>query len=111
MRYRMPEAVCVRDAPWRLSLRRNGLHYARAAAWRVLRWLLLGADGAVIRGRRDEPALDRSPRVTGALGAEHFQRSLARPPCRRRSHRGQCVDFLSGNVLTVAHGAVVPPFF
>ena len=36
-------------------------------AWRVLRWSLLGTDGAVTRGWHDKRALDRSPRVTRSL--------------------------------------------
>ena len=60
MPWPMPDIICVPDAPRRLSPRRLGLRNARASLRSVLRWLLLAPDAAVVRGRRDELALDRS---------------------------------------------------
>src|SRR5215469_4153182 len=96
----MPEAICVRDAPWRLSPRRTGLRNARASPWCILRRLLLGADGAFARGRRDERALDRPPRVTRLFGEGYFHGA---PDCAHgwhSSHCGRRVAIVNGNVLT-----------
>src|SRR5262245_53529913 len=57
----VPDAVTVPDAPRRLSRRRARLPVAGVSPRSLLRRLLLGSDGAVVRCRRDERALDRAP--------------------------------------------------
>src|SRR5215831_14787240 len=98
MPYPMPDAVCVLDAPWRLSPRRTGCVNARGSPWRVLRRLLLGPDGAVARGRRHERALDRPTRITHSPGEAHSFGPPDHFPCWDSPHRGRCVAI--GNVLT-----------
>jgi Predicted metal-binding integral membrane protein (DUF2182) len=102
MSYPMPDAVCVPDASWWLSPRRAGLPCARATPWRVLRRLLLGTNGPVVRGRRNEPVLGRRTLVTHFLGAGPFLGPPGRSPCRHSPHRGRCMVVVNGNVLT--HG-------
>src|SRR6516164_1459362 len=63
----MPEAVLVCHVSRRVSPRRTGLRSARSTPRRLLRWLLLGLDGAVARGRRYERALDRPSRTARFL--------------------------------------------
>src|SRR6516162_5284097 len=92
----MPDAVCVPDAPWWLSPRRVGLLNARASPWRVLCRLLLDAYGAVVRGRRDECALDRTPRVPRFFGEGH----LPDPSPYWHSPGGRRCAVPNGNVLT-----------
>src|SRR5262249_22479686 len=96
----MPDPICVPDTPWRLSPRRTGLADAWASSWRVLRRLLLGNDGAVACGRRDEPALDCRTRVTHFLGEDRSFGAPDRPPCWHSPHRGGSVVVGNGNVLT-----------
>src|ERR1700752_929383 len=57
----VPDAVTVPDAPRRLSRRRARLPVAGVSPRSLLRRLLLGSHGAVVRYRRDERALDRAP--------------------------------------------------
>src|SRR6516165_4877630 len=97
----MPDAVCVPDPPWRLSARHGGLRNARASPWRILRRLLLGTDDTVVRGRRDEPALDRPPRVTHSLGEGYFFRPPDCARCGRRVRRGRCMVVVNGNILMI----------
>src|SRR5215469_3160018 len=78
MPHPMPDAICVRHASWRLSPRRTGLRNARTSPWRVLRWLLLGIDGAVAGGRRNERALDRPPRTPRVERVTSMGRLVAR---------------------------------
>ena len=99
----MSDAVCVPNRPRRLSQRRGWLPNARASLRCVLRRLLLGTDDAVVRGRRNEPALDRSPHVTHFHGEGHFPRAPDCTPCWWDLRRGRCMVVVNGNILTI-HG-------
>ena len=55
----MPIAAPIHSAAGRVSSRSIGLIAARPASWRLLRRLLLGFDGASVRRRRYERAVDR----------------------------------------------------
>src|SRR6516162_9569864 len=99
MPYPMPDAVCVRDGPWRLSQRLAGCPNARASPRRVLRRLLLGSNGALTSGRRDERALDRPTRVTHSLGKGHFLRPSDRSPRWLSPHRCRRGAILYWNAL------------
>jgi hypothetical protein len=59
----MPEAVCISGPPRRFSSHRARSIDAWLSPWRVLRWLLLDADDAIVRWRRNERAVDRPARV------------------------------------------------
>src|SRR6516225_8281743 len=96
----MPDAVCVPNAPRWLSPRCAGLRNARASSWSVLRRLLLGTDGVVIRGRRHERALDCPPRVTRSHREGHLLWPPDRSRCWHSPDSGRCVVISDGNVLT-----------
>ena len=100
MSYPMPDAVGVPDASWWLSPGRAELPSARDLPWRVLRRLLLGADGAVVR--RDEPAVDRPDLATRFLGEGHFLGPSDRCSCRYSPGRGRGMVVFNGNFLKVS---------
>src|SRR6516164_4437360 len=100
MPYSMPDAVCVSDAPRRLSRRRAGFTNARVSSWRVLCRLLLGTDGAVAGGRRDERVLDRPTCGIHSSGEGRSFRAPDRSLCWHNPRSGGCVVILNGNVLT-----------
>src|SRR6516164_3328051 len=95
----MPEAVCVPDDTRRLSQRRTGLPNARASPWCVLRGLLLGPNGSVARGRRNEPALDCCTYATNSLGKGHSVRPTDRFSCWHGPRRHRRVAFLDCTVM------------
>ena len=64
-------AAALHPAPWRVSPRRGAVRCGSGAAWRLLRRLLLGADGAAVRRRRHERAVDRRPSDLRARGEGH----------------------------------------
>src|SRR5215471_14998650 len=99
MPFPMPNAVCVPHAPWWLSSRRAGLRDARASPWCVLRRLLLDTDGAVVRGRRNELALDHPARVARFYG-EGLEGQADLSACRHRPDRRRCVVSLNASVPT-----------
>ena len=70
----------------------------------ILRRLLLGTNGPVVRGRRDEPALDRRTLVTHFLGAGPFLGPPDRSSCRHSPRRGRCM-VVNRNVLTARTAA------
>src|ERR1044071_4564296 len=70
----LPRAFVFHSAPWRFSAPRPALARLGFAAWALLHRLLLGADAAVVRGRGDEPGLDRGHRRRGPFGKSHDRR-------------------------------------
>src|SRR6516164_1173432 len=104
MPYPMSDAVCVRDGPWRLSQRWAGFPNARASSWLVLRRLLLGPDGVVVRGRHNERALDCLTRATRPPGEGRSVRPPDHFACRNGPHRGRRVVILDWNALRALLG-------
>ena len=77
------------DASWRLSARCTGFHDPWPSPRRALRRLLLGADGAVVRGGSDEPTLGRPPRIIYSRGEDHvILRSSDGAHCWHTPHDG-----------------------
>ena len=81
----LPHAHVVSFAP--LASARPGCAPPRRNARRVLCRLLLAADGTVVRGRRDEPDLDRCARHSGADREGATPGPMGRPRRRHRPHR------------------------
>jgi hypothetical protein len=78
------------DASWRLSARCTGFHDPWPSPRRALRRLLLGADGAVVRGGSDEPTLGRPPRIIYSRGEDHvILRSSDGAHCWHTPHDGR----------------------
>jgi hypothetical protein len=88
----VPDAVPVPDAPRRLSQRCAELRAAGASPRRLLRRLLLGADGASVRGWSDERALDRAPCAAGSSGEAYAHRTVDRARRRSGLRRCRCLD-------------------
>src|SRR5215470_14064464 len=79
----MPDAVSVPDAPRRLSWRSARLPAAGASTRRLLCRLLLGFDGAFVRRRGDERALDCAFGAACPFGETYFGRTMDRARGRR----------------------------
>ncbi len=84
---RLPDALPVPDGPRRLSHPCPGLLAPGASPWNLLHRLLLGPHGALVRGRRNERALDRAPCAACPPGEAHAVGTVGRAHCRRRQHR------------------------
>src|ERR1700676_401922 len=54
----MPSTIAIHPVPRRIPPRLERLAWAWYSTWCLLCRLLLGVDGAAVRGRRDEPAVD-----------------------------------------------------
>src|SRR6202043_748982 len=86
----MPLAPSLRAATWRIPIQPDGLVPTWHFAWRLLRQLLLGLDGAALRRRRDERVVDCSDRDSGTAGKSGPGRARSRRrygrsrDCRRR---------------------------
>src|SRR5204862_5559239 len=78
----MPDAVSVPDAPRWLSRPPARLPAAGASARRLLCRLLLGFDGASVRGRGDECALDYAFGTACPFGETYAGRTMDRAGCR-----------------------------
>src|SRR6185369_9704730 len=74
----MPVAVAVPDAPWRLSEQPARLPAAGASTRRLLCRLLLGLDGAFVRRRGDERALDCAFGAARPVGETYADRTMDR---------------------------------
>jgi hypothetical protein len=103
--------VCLTQCqkPFAFLMRQGGFRgdATRCSSWRVLCRLLLGTDGAIAGGRRDERALDCPARATHSSGEGRSLRPSDRSRCWHGPHRGRCVVVFNGNVLTVTPGAII----
>ena len=96
--------ICLAECrtPYAFLIRHGGLLLNdRASPRRVLRWLLLGTDAAVVRWRRDERPLDRPNRVTRFVGEGHLFWSPDCSPCWRGVGRGRRIVVVNGNILRI----------
>src|SRR5205823_11623432 len=64
----MPVPAVLHSPPWRVPRRCARIAPARADPWGLLRRVLLGADGAVVRWRGNECAVDLRADRAGAAG-------------------------------------------
>ena len=101
----MPVAVSVPDEPRRLSQQCPGLPAPGASPRNLLRRLLLGSDGALVRGRGDERALDRAPGAACPPGEAYAVGTVDRARRRRCLYRRGSLD----GALLMAGGAARDP--
>src|SRR3954454_949730 len=80
----MPVAISVPDTPRRLSRPPARLPATGASARSLLCRLLLGLDGAFVRRRGDERALDYAFDATCPFGEIDAGRTMGRACCRHR---------------------------
>src|SRR5215813_10988459 len=109
----VPDAVPVPDAPRWLSRRRARLPAAGASPRSLLRRLLLGSDGALVRGRGDERALDRAPGAARPSGKTYSFRPMGgarRWRCLCRSGRLDVVIFAAVKSGLLIHADIWAPF-
>src|ERR1700680_1717428 len=103
----LPRAPLLHPAPWRIPETGPGFARPGLAARALLHRLLLGVDAAVVRGRRDEPRLDRGACRPGAVGesddrwSRHFARGRHRPGHRRGGARPPALAAVKAHTLTL----------
>src|SRR6185437_10661349 len=83
----LPRAPALHPAPWRLPPPCLGRARPRSPPRSLLHRLLLGTDGAAVRGRHHEPGLGRRHRWLRAGGEGAPRRPALRPPLRPRLRR------------------------
>src|SRR6202790_1942184 len=98
----MPSTIAIHPVPRRIPPRLERLAWAWHPTWCLLCRLLLGVDGAAVRGRRDEPAVDSRPHYIHPLGKSY--------PGGPRDCAGRGRSISRGRGMVAGSGAILMDF-